>query len=128
VQLQGNTNYPSNNPFPCNCAVSASSFSFTASSSYVPGNCTRHIFSGMDPFISVRLDAPTNSYIACFFPGFLVPSSGGGSSIYVNFYWNPMHFFNAQSLPSPLYSPYMKQSGSVGLTSTGTSNSMYSYN
>ena len=82
----------------------------------------------MNPFISVRYNAPAGSYLNCYFPGFTVPSSSGGSTFYVNFYWNHMHFFKNQGLPYNHYSEYKTQSPSLSLTSTGTSNSFYSFN
>ena len=57
-----------------------------------------------------------------------MPSSGGGSSFYVNFYWNHMHFFKNQNIPSQHYSEYKTQSSSLTLDSTGTGNSFRDFN
>ena len=77
----------------------------------------------MNPFISVRYNAPAGSNLACFFPGFRVPSSSS-TTIYAKFHWNPMHHFKNGNNPYDHYSRYTTQSNSISLTTTGRANSM----
>jgi len=111
VTFTGNNVFPNSNPFEytsdsekaapieCLCVVSGSGITITSSTSYTTANCTRHIVSGLPPTISVRIDASNGQYLACYFPGFIVPSNGNGGTMYANFYRDPMNFFKAQSIP-----------------------------
>ena len=135
----GNINYPSGNPFPytsnseesayidCLCYVaSGSSISWSPSLPWTEANCTRHMRSGMHPFVTLRINAAAGNRLWCGLPGFKTPSSGGGSSLYAKFHWSPIHQVRYHSIPTHHYSKAMSQSGSLTLTSTSIT-SMHSY-
>lgn len=131
IELAGNTHYPTN-PFPytdssessayveCLCVSSASAFTVSYSTSYTPGNCTRHLISGHNPLITVRYNSNAGTSLRCYFPGFIVPdSSAYGTQVIVNFYWNPMHIFNKPAVPSSYYSSYKSTGYAINLNSNG---------
>jgi len=93
--------------------------SISAGTSYTDATCTRYIV-GLLPTITVRIAANTGQYLACYFPGFIVPSyTGGGGTMYANFYREPMHFFKPNNVPSMYWTPLQTSVG-IGLTLAST--------
>jgi hypothetical protein len=97
----------------------------THTTSYTAANCTRYIYSGRNPFFTVRMNVAAGWSLRCYFPGFINPTSGYGSRLTVNFFTNSMHHFKNQNLPYPHFSQYQTLYVYYGLTSQSTINSMY---
>ena len=73
----------------------------------------------MNPFITLRANVNVGQYIWCGIPGLKLPSSGGGSSWYVNFFWNPIHTGRSHSIPYHHYSKsWSRSSTTLYLTSS----------
>lgn len=97
--------------------MSGSSITISAGTSYTAANCTRYVMSGYSPFITVRINANTNQYLACYFPGFTIPSSSSnGWTLYANFYRNSMNHFKYHGLPEQFRSNYQTTGVAIGLT------------
>lgn len=134
ISFTGNNIFPnSNNPFPytttsqraapidCLCVVSNSAISIAANTGYTNGNCTRYNIAGYPPFLTVRVTANVNQYLACYFPGFNTPTSHtNGWTMNVNFYSDSMNHFRVNNLPEQFKSNFQTTGYGIGLTTQST--------
>jgi hypothetical protein len=95
-------------------------FNVAATSVYTQANCTRQIISGMDPFITVRYAVNAGQSLRCYFPGFVNPTEGYGSSISVSFHVSNTHHYKNQNLPYDHYSAFQTTFRTTSLTTQNT--------
>jgi len=129
ISLTGNNVFPNGNPFKytdptesaarieCTAVVSAAVITISASTIYINPECTRYIRPGYPPYITVRINAAVNSWVVVYFPGFITPTNGHGSTMTVNVFRDTMNFQKYNTLPRQFWSPYMTTDINVGLTS-----------